>query len=116
MIGVEPGFKLQEFFILFVVFYYALLGIRMRRSRYFIAATILFPVTLGASGRGMLVAVVLTLLFFFVFVFGPRETAPASITFSAIPSVPFLLAYSLSPALLPTPTKRFSHAFRAATV
>src|SRR5579859_2783227 len=35
MLGVEPGFKLQEFFILFGVFYYALLGIRMRRSRYF---------------------------------------------------------------------------------
>ena len=115
MIGVEPAFKLQEFFILFGVFYYALLGIRTRRSKYYLAAAILFPVTLGASGRGILIGVLLTLLCFLFMLRGTRQAVIASVKFFGVTSVLLLLAYVVSPATLNARMRGFSDALSAST-
>lgn len=112
-IGVEPNFKLQEYFILFGVFYYALLGFRTRRIRYYLAALVLFPVTLGGSGRGIAVSVALTLFFFLYRIRGFWKATLAAAQFVVVISVLLVFAFASFANTFSARAKGFSDAFNA---
>ena len=113
MVGVEPSFKLQEFFILFGVFYYALLGIRTGRAKYYLAAVVLFPVTLGGSGRGIAVCVAATLLYSLYRIRGFWKATIAATQFLLIFVVLFAVAFALLPSTIIARVRSFSDAFSA---
>jgi hypothetical protein len=114
MVGVEPSFKLQEFFILFGVFYYALLGIRTGRAKYYLAALVLFPVTLGGSGRGMAASVAATLLFCLYRIRGTWKASITTMQFLLVFAVLFAVTFALLPSTLTARVRSFSDAFNAA--
>ena len=111
MAGIEPSFKLQEFFILFGVFYYALLGIRTGRARYYLAALVLFPVTLGGSGRGMAVCVGATLFFCLYRIRGIWKATITAIQFLLVFAALFAFVYALLPSMTTARVRSFSDAF-----
>jgi hypothetical protein len=113
MVGTEPSFKLQEYFILFGVFYYALLGMRTRRILYYIAAAILFPVTLGGSGRGIAVSVAATLLLVLYRIRGFRKATLSATKFALIFTVLLAALYVIFPSAAASRSKAFSSAFTA---
>jgi hypothetical protein len=113
MVGVEPSFKLQEFFILFGVFYYALLGIRTGRTKYYLAALVLFPVTLGGSGRGIAVGVAATLLLCLYRIRRTWQATVAAIQFLSSFVVLFAVTFVLLPSIVTARVRSFSDAFSA---
>lgn len=113
MVGVGPSFKLQEFFILFGVFYYALLGIRTARVSYYLTALVLFPVTLGGSGRGIAVSVAATLLCCLYRIRGFWKASMAALQFLLIVAVLFVVAFTLLPSTIAARARGFSDAFGA---
>jgi len=111
MVGTEPSFKLQEFFILFGVFYYATKGLRSRRGKYYFAAAILFPAALGSSGRGLAISVVATIVFV---IYRSRGVWGATFVIgkSAVVAAAFLgAAFAIFPNPLHTRIAGFSNAF-----
>lgn len=113
MIGIEPSFKLQEFFILFGVFYYAILGIRKRQIRYYLLAAVLFPVTLGGSGRGIAVCAAVTLTYFLYRLRGLRGAVLAGVQFLIVACATIIIVFAISPATLSARIRGFSDAFSA---
>jgi len=111
MPGTEPSFKFQSSFILFGVFYYAILGLRTKRTKYYLAAAVLFPVTLGGSGRGLTVCVGATLLFCLYRVRGLRSASFAAVKFICIVMMLGGVSYAIFPAFLSARISRFSDAF-----
>jgi hypothetical protein len=111
MPGEDPSFKFAEVFVLFGVFYYAMLGIRTRKTRHYVVALALFLTTLGASGRGLTVCVAATLLFFLYRLRGLRKALNTALKFSCV-VVPLMGAiYFIAPTLVSTRLTGFANAF-----
>jgi len=109
--GQEPGFALVSHFILFGVFYYAVLGMRTRKVRHYWAAAVLFVSTLGPSGRGLTVCAAATLLFFLYRLRGFRRTFVAAVKFGCIAAVLGGILYAVIPSVLSARIAGFSDAF-----
>jgi hypothetical protein len=114
MIGVEPSFKFQPYFLIFGTFYYAIRGFRARRRRYYLAAAVLLLAALGGSGRGLALCAVVTLLVFLYRVRGFRRTAIAAILFAGVAAILGAGFYVIFPQLLSTRIAGFSDAFSVA--
>jgi len=111
MAGHEPSFKLQPYFLIFGVFYYAILGIRIERKRYYLAAAILFLAALGGSGRGLAVSVAATLLLFLLRLRGLRRGTIAGLKIVSLAAVIGGVIYESSPDILSARIAGFSDAF-----
>jgi hypothetical protein len=111
MPGEQPSFKFSEVFVLFGVFYYAMLGLRTGKTRYYLAALVLFLTTLGPSGRGLSVCVAATLFFFLYRLRGLRKALVASVKFSCAAVVLTVATYVIFPALVSTRLTGFADAF-----
>jgi hypothetical protein len=114
MAGAEPSFKFQPYLLIFGVFYYAILGIRTERRRYYLAALILFTAALGGSGRGLAVSAAATLIFFLYRVRGFRGTAIALLKFASVAAVLGGAIYVILPERLSARILGFSDAFAVA--
>lgn len=113
MPGNAPSFKLPGHFILFGVFYYAILGMRTRRARYYLAAAVLFPVTVGGSGRGLTVCVAATLLYSLYRIRGMKRALVAAVKFGFVAAILIGALAVISPAALSTRVASFTNAFAA---
>ncbi len=115
MVGTEQRFKFQSFFILFGAFYYAMLGMRTRRARYYLAAVALF---LGAGlgvERGFTVFAPATLLFFLYRLRGMGRAFVAVAKVSCAVIVLTVVVYAISPGKVSTRIGSFSDAFTVLT-
>ena len=112
-IGIEPSFKLQEFFILFGAFYYAIRGIRSDRARYYLAALILFPAALGGSGRGIAVSAIVVFLVVLFRLRGFLRGIVSVAQFSLLAGGIFTTAYALFPLFISSRIRGFIEAFGA---
>jgi O-antigen ligase len=112
-VGAEASFKLQGAFIIFGVFYYAIQGIRTGQMRNYLAAAILFPVTMGASGRGLIVSVAATLLFVLYRIRGIRRTLITTAKFLTVTAVFAGVIFSVFPSAVSKRIGGFSDAFTA---
>jgi len=113
MPGDPPGFKLPGYFILFGVFYYAILGMRTRRARNYLAAAVLFPVTISGSGRGLTVCVAATLLYFLYRIRGIKRAFVAAAKGAVVAAVLFGVLYAIAPAAFSARAAGFGDAFAA---
>jgi O-Antigen ligase len=111
MPGEQPSFKFSETFVLFGVFYYAMLGLRTRRVKYYLLALGLFLTTLGPSGRGLTVSVIAALFFFLYRLRGLGKALTASIKFACVSLVLVAATYIIFPALVSTRLTGFANAF-----
>jgi hypothetical protein len=112
-IGIEPSFKLQEFFILFGAFYYAIRGIRSGRARYYLAALILFPAALGGSGRGIAISAIIVFVFFLFRLRGLHRGIVALAQFAFLTGMLFASSYALFPLFISARLRGFMDAFAA---
>jgi len=112
-IGIEPSFKLQEFFILFGAFYYAVRGIRSGRARYYLAALILFPAALGGSGRGIAISAIIVFVFTLLKLRGLLRGIVALAKFAFLTGMLFAASYALFPLLISARLSGFMDAFAA---
>lgn len=112
-IGIEPSFKLQEFFILFGAFYYAIRGMRSGRARYYLAALILFPAALGGSGRGIAVSAIVVFLITLFRLRGPLRGIVSLSQFTLLAGILFASSYALFPLLISARLRGFMEAFAA---
>jgi hypothetical protein len=110
--GAQAHFVFHDIFILFALIYYALLGFRTRRRKYYLAAAILFASMVGpAGGRGVAVSLAMTLLFF-LYRWRPLKDfiiVLARICF--IGAVACTLTYIANPAFMAKRIADFSGAF-----
>lgn len=111
MVGVEPRFKLQAFFLIFGAFYYALRGMRTKRAKYYLAAAALFIVAGAGLERGFTVCIAVVLLFLVYRLHGVRRALIAAAEFSCIAVVLTAAIYVVSPATVSTRLTSFSDAF-----
>lgn len=111
MPGTAPTFIVQNFFILFGVFYYALLGMRTNQAKYYLAAAILFPITLGGSGRGLLVCTAGTLLYFLYRLRGMRKATIAAVKFGCVTAALAVIFSAIYPTQFSQRVAGFSDAF-----
>jgi hypothetical protein len=112
-IGIEPSFKLQEFFILFGAFYYAIRGIRTGRARYYLAALILFPAALGGSGRGIAISAIIVFIFILFRLRGFLRGIVAVAQFAFLTGMLFAASYALFPLFITARLRGFVDAFTA---
>lgn len=111
MAGENPSFKFQVAFIVFGVFYYAMLGIRTRKTKYYVVALALFLTTLGPSGRASTVCMAATLLFFVYRLRGLRKTLVTAVKFSCVAVVLMGAFYVVAPAVVSSRLMGFADAF-----
>ncbi len=108
-------FNLPGWFIVFGIFYYALLGLRTRRAKYYIAAAILFTGEFSdISGRALMISIVLTLLFF---LYRWRPHLQFLLTLaraSCLIAVLLGFMYLINPATLSSRFTKFGDAFSVA--
>ncbi len=107
----ETSFKFPSYFIIFGVFYYAMLGLRTRRVRYYFAALILFPAALGPSGRGLTVCVAATLLLCLYRLRGLRRTLITAAKFGFVLAILVGGLYAVAPQKLSTRAAGFADVF-----
>lgn len=100
MAGAEPTFKFQPYFLIFGVFYYAILGIRTERRRYYLASAILFVAALGGSGRGLVVSAVATFIFFLYRIRGLRRATIMALKSACIAALLGAAVYVIIPERL----------------
>jgi len=112
MPGEQPSFKFPEVFVLYGVFYYAMLGLRTGKTRYYPLALALFLTTLGPSGRGLTVCVAATLFFFLYRLRGLPKALVASAKFSCAGLALAGATYAVSPGLVSTRIAGFVDAFK----
>ncbi len=111
MAGYEPSFKFQPYFLVFGVFYYAGIGFRTQRTRYYLAAAILFFAALGGSGRGLAVSVGATLIIILYRMRGIRRGTIAALKFSCLAAVIGGAIYESFPETVSARIAKFSDAF-----
>ena len=110
--GGRPIFILPSYFILYSFVYYALLGIRTRRKRYYFAAAILIAPNGGPVERSLAITIAATLLFF-LYKWRPISGFLLSLSKACAAGVIVLgLAFAANPASLSSTVGRFSDAFR----
>ncbi len=112
--GAEPGFKFQPYFLIFGVFYYAIIGIRSCRWRYYLPASILFLLALGGSGRGLAVSAAATLIFCVYRARGLGGTVIAIAKFVSLAAMLGAVIYVIAPEKLSARFAGFSGAFTVA--
>jgi hypothetical protein len=117
IVGVDGKhvFNLPGWFIVFGIFYYALLGLRTRRGKYYAAAAILFTAAFSdISGRALMVSIVLTLLFF-LYRWRPHLQFISTLAkASCLTGVVLGVIYLINPAVLSSRFSRFGDAFSVA--
>ena len=111
MPGQEPFFIFQGYFISFAILYYAILGMRVRHKRYYLAAAVLFLSTLGPTGRGYMVCLAVVLLAFLYRIRGGRAATIAVMKFGLVAVVLGGVLYVAAPAVLSTRLAGFADAF-----
>jgi hypothetical protein len=111
MPGEDASFKLQIYFILFGAFYYALVGMRTARKKYYLAAAILFFAAGLGTSRGFTISVVATLLFCLYRVRGLRKTAVAAAKFGCLAAIMVGVFYAIFPSAFSARVGHFSDAF-----
>lgn len=114
MVGTEPSFKFQPYFLVFGTFYYAILGIRTERMRYYLAAAILLLAALGGSGRGLAVSAAATLILFLYRLRGLRRSAISIAKFAGLAAVLGTVIYVIIPQRFSARIAGFSDAFAVA--
>ena len=112
--GTEPSFAFQPYFLIFGTFYYAILGIRNRKKRYYLVAAVLFLGALGGSGRGLAVCSAATLIVLLVRLRGFGGTAIALLKLMSIVAVLGGVLYEIIPEMLSVRFVGFSDAFSVA--
>ncbi len=115
MIGTEPHFKFQPYFLVFGTLYYAILGIRSERRRFYLASAILFFSALGGSGRGLAVSAAATLIVVLYRVRGPRAASIALARFASLAVILGVVIYFVSSQRFSARIAGFSDAFTVAT-
>lgn len=99
-------------FLLFGIVYYTLLGFRRRQLRYYIAAAILFTTVFSeTNGRGAIVSLSVTLLYFLYRWRPLKQFLVTSVKFAGIAVVSLGLLYAASPASFSTRASGFGDAF-----
>jgi hypothetical protein len=111
MPGEQPSFKFSEVFVLFGVFYYAMIGLRTGKTKYYFLALALFLTTLGPSGRGLTVCVAASLFFFLYRLRGLRKAIASSLKFSCAAVAITSATYAIFPALVSSRLTGFADAF-----
>ena len=104
-------FTLPSLLIIFGVLYYALRGIRTRRAKFYAAALVLFASALGPSGRGMTIAVAITLTYFLFRLRGAKRGAVAVFKFGCFGAVLLGSLFILFPQALSQRLGLYSDAF-----
>jgi len=111
MPGTEAAFVLPSLFLIYGVFYYAILGMRTGLPRYYLAAAVLLFASLGASGRGLIVCVAASLLFSLYRLRGLRHSLVTIVKFGCIAVVLVGTFYVVFPAIVSARIAGFSDAF-----
>jgi hypothetical protein len=104
-------FTLPSLLIIFGVLYYALRGIRTRRAKFYVAALVLFAGALGPSGRGMTIAMAVTLTYFLFKLRGGKRGVVAMFKFGCFGAVLLGSLFILFPQALSQRLGLYSDAF-----
>jgi len=108
-------FKLQNYFIMFGLFYYTFRGFRKKIKKDYLIATILFVFMLGDNGgRGMTLAFIVTFLFYVFRWGGFAKFAKIIPKFSLIVILLLLLFYFVNPEQTISRIQKFTDAFTLA--
>ncbi len=108
----DAAFAVPGCFMVFGVLYYALKGLRLEKSRYYLFALILFVTSIGKSGRFLTVALFAT-VGYFLFRWRPLGQVISTLfKFAAVAVLMFGLAFSVSPDLVRDRVVRFGEAFQ----
>jgi hypothetical protein len=109
----KPSFVLSSYFITFGLLYYALLGIRRRRSKYYIAAAVLLVGVIGSADARSFLVCVAGILLYFVYRWRSVGQFIAGVGKACAVAVVVLgLVYVVNPVFLSERVGLFSDAFR----
>lgn len=99
-------------FLLFGIIYYTLKGLRRRQAKYYIAAAILFTSVFSeTTGRGAIVSLTVTLLYFLYRWRPLKQFLATGVKFAAVATIFLGLFYAASPAAFSTRLAGFGDAF-----
>lgn len=114
MIGVEPSFKFQPYFLVFGGLYYAILGFRSGKARCYVLAFLLLLVAPGSSGRGLVICVLITLVLFLYTVRGLLKATIFSARCASLAAILGVLVYAIAPDRVLSQMNSYSEAISVA--